>query len=48
MTPSRPVRLGVLGCGHVGAALVRLLHERRADIAARTGLDLLVTRVAVR
>lgn len=43
-----PVRLGVLGCGNVGAALVQLLADRRADIAARTGLDISVTRVAVR
>jgi homoserine dehydrogenase len=43
-----PVRLGVLGCGNVGAALVQLLADRRADITARTGLDLEVTRVAVR
>jgi len=43
-----PVRLGVLGCGNVGAALVQLVADRRADIAARTGLDLSITRVAVR
>jgi homoserine dehydrogenase len=43
-----PVRLGVLGCGNVGAALLQLLDARRADIAARTGVDLVVTRVAVR
>jgi homoserine dehydrogenase len=43
-----PVRLGVLGCGNVGAALLQLLDARRADIAARTGIDLSVTRVAVR
>jgi homoserine dehydrogenase len=43
-----PVRVGVLGCGNVGAALVGLL-EREADaIEARTGLRLEVARVAVR
>jgi homoserine dehydrogenase len=46
--PSVPVRLGLLGCGNVGAALVELVAARRADIAGRTGLDLSITRVAVR
>jgi homoserine dehydrogenase len=43
-----PVRLGVLGCGNVGAALVALVHDRRAEVRARTGIDLEVARVAVR
>ncbi|MGH9182725.1 MAG: homoserine dehydrogenase [Acidimicrobiales bacterium] len=43
-----PVRVGVLGCGTVGAALVRLLAERAGAVEARTGLRLEVTRVAVR
>ncbi len=42
------MRVGVLGCGNVGAALVALLGERRDAIAARTGLRLEVARVAVR
>ena len=42
------VRVGVLGYGNVGAALVALLREQRAAIAARTGVELEVTRVAVR
>jgi homoserine dehydrogenase len=46
--PVGPVRLGLLGCGNVGGAFVQLVAERRADIAARTGLDLTVSRVAVR
>jgi homoserine dehydrogenase len=45
---SAPVRVGLLGCGNVGAALVELIRTRAADIAARTGLHLEVTRVAVR
>jgi homoserine dehydrogenase len=45
---SHPVRLGVLGCGNVGAALVTLVQRRRAEIAARTGVELDVARVAVR
>ena len=42
------VRIGVLGCGNVGAALVTLLGEQRKEIETRTGLSLEVTRVAVR
>lgn len=50
MTPNgmNEVRIGVLGCGNVGAALVTLLAEQRKEIEARTGLVLDVTRVAVR
>jgi homoserine dehydrogenase len=47
MTP-QPVRVGLLGCGNVGAALVELIRTRSDDIAARTGLALEVARVAVR
>ena len=47
MTPER-VRIGLLGCGNVGAALVELIDGRRDAVAARTGLRLDVTRVAVR
>jgi homoserine dehydrogenase len=43
-----PVRVGLLGCGNVGAALVELIRTRSDDIAARTGLALDVARVAVR
>ena len=42
------VRVGVLGCGNVGAALVTLIAEQRSAIEARTGLRLDVTQVAVR
>jgi homoserine dehydrogenase len=47
VTPER-VRIGLLGCGNVGAALVELIDQRGDAIAARTGLRLEVTRVAVR
>ena len=40
--------MGLLGCGHVGAALVSLVAERRDEVERRTGLDLEVTRIAVR
>ncbi|MCU1452374.1 MAG: homoserine dehydrogenase [Acidimicrobiales bacterium] len=42
------VKVGVLGCGNVGGALVRLIERRRDDIEARTGLRLEVAKVAVR
>ncbi len=42
------VRVGVLGCGNVGAALVGLVREQADAVEARTGLRLEVTRVAVR
>ena len=42
------VRLGVLGCGHVGGALVQLIADEGDRIEARTGIRLEVTRVAVR
>ncbi len=42
------MRIGVLGCGNVGSAFVRLIAEQAKEIEARTGLALEVTRVAVR
>ena len=42
------VKVGVLGCGNVGAALVQLISDRGDEIEARTGVRLEVTRVAVR
>jgi homoserine dehydrogenase len=47
VTPER-VRIGLLGCGNVGAALVDLIASRGDAIFARTGLRLEVARVAVR
>ena len=44
----RTLRVGLLGCGNVGAALIRLLHEHADDIAMRAGCRLEVARVAVR
>ncbi len=40
--------MALLGCGNVGAALVALLDERRDAIRARTGIDIVVERIAVR
>lgn len=42
------IRLGLLGCGNVGAALVELIERDGAVIRSRTGISLQVTRVAVR
>jgi homoserine dehydrogenase len=45
---SETVNVGLLGCGNVGAALVELLQTRGDEIAARTGLRLEASRIAVR
>jgi len=42
------VRIGLLGCGNVGGALVAILQRDATSIAARTGVRLEITRVAVR
>ena len=47
-TPSRTVRIGLLGCGNVGGALVPLIERQADSIEARTGIRLEITRVAVR
>jgi len=44
----RVMKVGMLGCGNVGAAVVRLLDEHRDDIARRAGCRLEVAKVAVR
>ena len=47
-TAARTIRIGVLGCGNVGAALVQLVARQTDSIEARTGVRLEITRVAVR
>ena len=42
------MRIGVLGCGNVGAPLIELIAAQAASIEARTGLKLEVATVAVR
>ncbi len=42
------VKVGILGCGNVGAALVSLLQEQGDAIAKRTGFRLVPTHIAVR
>jgi homoserine dehydrogenase len=45
---SNSVRVGILGCGNVGAAPVELLLEKGDQIAAGTGMRLELAHVAVR
>ncbi len=45
--PVTPVKVGVLGCGNVGGALVDLLDTEGDAVASRAGVRLVVTRVAV-
>ena len=45
---SSVVRIGLLGCGNVGAALVQLVDRQADVIEARTGVRLQISRVAVR
>ena len=45
---TQPVRVGVLGCGIVGGSLVEMLEERRNAIAAASGVELSIERIAVR
>jgi homoserine dehydrogenase len=42
------VRVAMLGCGTVGAQVVRLLHEQADDLAARVGGDIELAGIAVR
>ena len=44
----RTLRVGLLGCGTVGAAVIRLLDAHGEDIAERAGCRLEVAKVAVR
>ena len=45
---SRLIRIGVLGHGTVGSAFVRLVERQSGVIAARSGIQLRITRIAVR
>ncbi|HEY7477608.1 MAG TPA: homoserine dehydrogenase [Actinomycetota bacterium] len=44
----RTIRVGLLGCGVVGAGVARTLHAHADDIERRAGVRVAVTRVAVR
>ena len=41
------IRIGLLGYGTVGSAFVDLLESQKSTILLRTGLELVVTHVAV-
>jgi len=43
-----PLRVALLGCGTVGAEVVRLLHSSADDLAARIGAPLEIAGIAVR
>jgi homoserine dehydrogenase len=43
-----PLRVALLGCGTVGAEVVRLLHSSGDDLAARVGAPLELAGIAVR
>ena len=45
---ARTIRIGLLGCGNVGAALVQLVADQAGAIESRTGLRLEIANVAVR
>jgi homoserine dehydrogenase len=45
---SGPVRVGLLGCGNVGSALVRLVADHADLLEARAGVPIEIVRVAVR
>jgi homoserine dehydrogenase len=42
------LRIGLLGCGIVGGATLKLLEEQRSELETRAGTSLEVARVAVR
>jgi homoserine dehydrogenase len=42
------MRVGMLGCGHVGAAVARMLEDHSEDIARRSGRTIELTRVGIR
>ncbi len=44
----KTIRIGLAGCGVVGGALVRMLHESAGAIAARHGVRFELSRVLVR
>ncbi len=48
MSDSTVVRVALLGCGTVGAEVVRLLHEQADDLTARVGARIELVGIAVR
>ena len=49
MSPaSKPVRIGMLGCGVVGSSVARLLLADTAELSTRAGVKMELSRIAVR
>src|SRR4029450_6011513 len=48
--PAMPdrVRIGLLGCGHVGSAVARMLLDHAGEVESRAGAEVEIARVAVR
>ncbi len=44
----KTLKVGMLGCGNVGAAVARLLVANQEDLAARAGVPLVLKSIAVR
>ncbi|HEX9235176.1 MAG TPA: homoserine dehydrogenase [Actinomycetota bacterium] len=42
------MRVGLLGCGNVGSAVVRMLHDHAEEIARRSGTEIEIVRIGVR
>lgn len=45
---SQSVNVGLIGCGNIGTSFVHLLRARAATIESMNGIDLRLTRIAVR
>ena len=45
---SMAVRVGLLGCGHVGSAVARMVRDHADEVTARAGAPVDIARVAVR
>ena len=41
-------KIAIVGCGNVGAALLELLHEKRAELKSKYGFEYIVTLIAGR
>ena len=48
MSNDRVLRVGLLGAGIVGAEVARLMVANQVDLAARAGVGLVITKIAVR
>jgi homoserine dehydrogenase len=42
------IRIGLLGCGNVGASVARLVESQRDEVCQRVGIELDVVQIAVR